>query len=292
MSDVHISVRDASLRFRLYRNPTPGLKETVMQTFRRKKTNGVTEFDALKNINLEVKSGDRLGIVGLNGAGKSTLLKTIVGIYPPQVGEIEVKGKITPMIELGTGFDHELSGRENIFLNGALLGRSYKMMKSLENAIIEFSELGEMIDLPIKYYSTGMHGRLAFSIGAIADPEILLMDEIFAAGDAQFVSKCMNRLHQMMDKSQILVLVSHDNNHILELCNRAIVMYKGQVVFEGSPQESIDYYMENIVIDATHPAQKTFQEEFVGAASAVAEVDGLIAPVTDLMTTVPAGAAV
>src|ERR1700733_1006136 len=247
MSDVHVIVEDASLRFRIYRNPSPNLKETVVQKMTRKNHNMVTEFDALKNINLELYSGDRLGIVGLNGAGKSTLLKMIVGIYPPHSGEIRVHGKITPMIELGTGFDHELSGRENIYLNGALLGRSYKQMRGLEAAIIEFSELGEMIDLPIKYYSTGMHGRLAFSIGAICDPEILLIDKIFAAGDAQFVQKCMDRLHHMMNKSQILVLVSHDNDHILKLCNRAIALKKGQIVKEGSPEEVIDYYMDNIV---------------------------------------------
>jgi ABC-type polysaccharide/polyol phosphate transport system ATPase subunit len=261
MSDVHVIVEDASLRFRIYRNPSPNLKETVVQKMTRKNHNMVTEFDALKNINLELYSGDRLGIVGLNGAGKSTLLKMIVGIYPPHSGEIRVHGKITPMIELGTGFDHELSGRENIYLNGALLGRSYKQMRGLEAAIIEFSELGEMIDLPIKYYSTGMHGRLAFSIGAICDPEILLMDEIFAAGDAQFVQKCLDRLHHMMNKSQILVLVSHDNDHILKLCNRAIALKKGQIVKEGSPEEVIDYYMDNIVHDADHPAPPKDEED-------------------------------
>lgn len=253
-NDVYVIVRDASLRFRLYRNPSPGLKETVVQRMSRKNHNTVTEFDALKNINLELRPGDRLGILGLNGAGKSTLLKMIVGIYPAQSGEILVRGKITPLIELGTGFDHELSGRENIYLNGALMGRSYKQMRALEKAIIEFSELGEMIDLPIKYYSTGMHGRLAFSIGAICDPEILLMDEIFAAGDAQFVQKCLDRLHEMMNQSQILVLVSHESKHIIELCNRAIVLFKGQIVKEGNPQEAVDYYMDNIVHDAAHPA--------------------------------------
>jgi ABC-type polysaccharide/polyol phosphate transport system ATPase subunit len=252
--DAHIIVKGASLRFRLYRNPSPGLKETVVQRVTRKNHNTVTEFDALKNINLELYPGDKLGIVGLNGAGKSTLLKMIVGIYPAAAGEIHVHGKVTPMIELGTGFDHELSGRENIYLNGALLGRSYKQMKSLESTIIEFSELGEMIDLPIKYYSSGMHARLAFSIGAICDPEILLMDEIFAAGDAQFVQKCLDRLEHMMNQCQIMVLVSHDNSHILSLCNRAIVLHKGEIVKEGTPQEAVDYYMDNIVYDAAHPA--------------------------------------
>jgi ABC-type polysaccharide/polyol phosphate transport system ATPase subunit len=239
---------DASLRFRIYRNPSPGLKETVVQQFsKRNKAQLVTEFDALKSINLSLRGGDRLGLIGLNGAGKSTLLKMIVGIYPPQCGEIHVQGKITPMIELGTGFDHELSGRENIYLNGALLGRSYKQMKQLEAEIIDFSELGEMIDLPIKYYSSGMHGRLAFSIGAIIDPEILLMDEIFAAGDAHFVQKATDRLMELFDNSQIVLLVSHDLEQIKTLCSRVMVLHKGAIVNDGDPKEMVDYYKNEIV---------------------------------------------
>lgn len=243
-----ITVKDASLRFRIYRNPSPGLKEAVVTQFsKRHQAQLVSEFDALKNINLSLRGGDRLGIVGLNGAGKSTLLKMIVGIYPPHAGEIHVQGKITPMIELGTGFDHELSGRENIYLNGALLGRSYKQMKELESEIISFSELGDMIDLPIKYYSSGMHSRLAFSIGAIIDPEILLMDEIFAAGDAHFIEKAMSRLMEIFDTSQIVVLVSHDIKQIEDLCNRVMVLHKGDIVNEGDPKEMVDYYLNEIV---------------------------------------------
>lgn len=251
-TDSHIIIQDASLRFRTYRNPTPNLKETVVDKLTKKNYNaGPTEFDALKNINLEIRPGDRLGILGLNGAGKSTLLKMIVGIYPPQAGQVSVRGKITPMIELGTGFDAELSGRENIYLNGTLIGRSYKQMKQLEEQIIEFSELGNKIDMPIKYYSSGMHARLAFSIGAIADPEILIMDEIFAAGDAQFVGKSLNRLHQMFDKAHILILVSHSEKHILNICNRAIVLNKGELVMQGSTVECVDHYMTEIVQDPT-----------------------------------------
>lgn len=245
---AEIIVKDASLRFRSYRNPSPGLKETVVQQFSKKNREQlVTEFDALKRINLSLRGGDRLGLVGLNGAGKSTLLKMLVGIYPPQTGHIYVQGKITPMIELGTGFDHELSGRENIYLNGALLGRSYRQMKQLEEEIIEFSELGDMIDLPIKYYSSGMHGRLAFSIGAIIDPEILLMDEIFAAGDAHFVQKAMARLMELFDNSQIVLLVSHDLIQIKELCSRVMVLHKGEIVNDGDPKEMVDYYNNEIV---------------------------------------------
>ncbi|HEY9755264.1 MAG TPA: ABC transporter ATP-binding protein [Oculatellaceae cyanobacterium] len=249
MNDSHIIVQNASLRFRSYRNPSPNLKETFVDKLTKKNYNSMQEFDALKNINLEIRPGDRLGICGLNGAGKSTLLKMIVGIYPPQAGHVSVRGKITPMIELGTGFDAELSGRENIYLNGTLIGRSYKQMKRLEEEIIEFSELGDKIDMPIKYYSSGMHARLAFSIGAIADPEILIMDEIFAAGDAQFVQKSLNRLHEMFDKAHILILVSHSEKHILNICNRAIVLNKGELVLEGSTVDCVDHYMTEIVKD-------------------------------------------
>ena len=231
---AEINIENASLRFRIYRNPSPGLKESVIRRFSRaKQAESVIEFDAVKNVNLCLR--------------KSTLLKMIVGIYPPQSGRITVQGKITPMIELGTGFDYELSGRENIYLNGALLGRSYKQMKQLENEIIDFSELAEMIDLPIKYYSSGMLGRLAFSIGAIVDPEILLLDEIFAAGDAHFVQKSINRLRQIFNTSQIVMLVSHDLEQIKDLCNKVIVLHKGSIINQGEPKQMIDYYMEHIV---------------------------------------------
>ena len=243
-----IEVNDVSLRFRIYRNPSPGLKETFIRTFSPSSgDSSAIEFDALKNVTFSLQGGDRLGIVGMNGAGKSTLLKMLVGIYPPQSGTIHVEGKITPMIELGTGFDHELSGRENIYLNGSLLGRSFKQMRGLEEAIIEFSELKEMIDMPIKYYSSGMLGRLAFSIGAIVDPEILLLDEIFAAGDAHFVQKAMNRLLELFSNSQIVIFVSHDLEQLKSLCNKALVMHKGKIVNQGNPDDMIDYYLEEIV---------------------------------------------
>jgi ABC-type polysaccharide/polyol phosphate transport system ATPase subunit len=264
---AEINITNASLRFRIYRNPSPGLKEAFVRHFTRKNTaETVAEFDALKDINLSLQGGDRLGVIGLNGAGKSTLLKMIVGIYPPQAGHIHVRGKITPMIELGTGFDHELSGRENIFLNGALLGRSYKQMKQLEQEIIDFSELGEMMDLPIKYYSSGMHGRLAFSIGAIVDPEILLMDEIFAAGDAHFVQKATARLMELFTTSQIVLLVSHDLPQVEELCNKVMVMHKGRIVNQGDPKEMIEYYMSEIV---AHEGNDGQHAPPVAAAAAV-----------------------
>lgn len=245
--DSFIQIDDATLRFRIYRNRTPALKESVIAALTKKSAaDPVLEFDALKNLNLRISGGERLGVIGLNGAGKSTLLKMIVGIYPPQKGSVHVKGKVTPLIELGTGFDHELSGRENIYLNGALLGRSFKQMRSLEAEIIDFSGLEDKIDMPIKYYSSGMLGRLAFSIGTIIEPEILLVDEVFSTGDAQFVNKAKDRMHHMITKSSIVVIVSHSMEHIIQFCNRVVVLHKGEVVASGDPQDMCDYYHLNI----------------------------------------------
>src|SRR5581483_7175546 len=190
-----IELCNVSLKFRIYRNPSPALKERVLDMVLRRGEEDYLEFFALKNINLRISQGERVGIIGLNGAGKSTLLKTIVGIYPPTLGSIRIRGKVVPLIEVGTGFDLEMTGRANIHLNGALLARSQDEMRLLESKIIEFSGLHEFIDMPIKYYSSGMVGRLAFSIGTMIDPEILLVDEIFASGDASFVGKAVKRMH-------------------------------------------------------------------------------------------------
>lgn len=242
-----IQATDISVRFRIYHNPIPSLKELVISILKNKDRDKSTEFLAINHVSLEIKSGDRLGIIGLNGAGKSTLLKTIAGIYTPHEGRIEVYGRITPLMELGAGFDPEQTGRDNIFLNGALLGFPPAEMKEKEQAILEFSELGEFIELPVKYYSSGMYGRLAFSIATIMEPEILLIDEVFATGDAHFVEKSAQRILQLVEQSQIVVIVSHNLEQIKKLCNRAIVMDKGVVLKDGSPQEMADYYTENII---------------------------------------------
>jgi ABC-type polysaccharide/polyol phosphate transport system ATPase subunit len=246
--NAKIILDDVSLKFRLYRNPTPTLKDSFINFFtRRHIAMPVSEFYALNHVNLEVNGGDRLGIIGLNGAGKSTLLKMIVGIYPPHQGRIEVHGSITPMIEIGTGFDVELSGRDNIYVNGAILGYSRQEMALREKLIIDFSELGDFIDLPVKYYSSGMYGRLAFSIATMVEPEILLVDEIFSAGDARFVAKGTGRMMDMFKSSQIVVFVSHNLEQVRTLCNRAIVLHKGELVSQGPVNEMIDFYLTNFV---------------------------------------------
>lgn len=246
---THISLDNVSLKFRLYRDPTPTLKDMVVNFFKRKRTihEAQNDFYALKHIDLNINEGTRLGVIGLNGAGKSTLLKMMVGIYPPTTGRIEVQGRVTPMIEIGTGFDVELSGRENIYVNGAILGYSRQEMKAREKDIIEFSELGEFIDLPVKVYSSGMYGRLAFSIATMIEPDILLVDEIFSAGDAHFVKKGTDRMLHLFKNSQIVVYVSHNADQIRQLCNEVIVLHHGEMVNRGEPNQMVDFYLKEIV---------------------------------------------
>jgi len=245
---ARISIQNASLRFQIFTNPTPTLKEAALNlVLRRPRVTHSRDFYALKDINLNFEGGQRVGIIGLNGAGKSTLLKMIVGIYAPQTGRIEVQGRVTPMIEIGTGFDVELTGRENIYVNGAILGFSPQEMARREKEIIDFSELEQFMDVPVKYYSSGMYGRLAFSIATMTNPEILLVDEIFSAGDAHFVEKGSRRMKEMMHSSQLVLYVSHSLQHITELCNHVVVLHHGQVVNQGDPNEMVAYYMNTIV---------------------------------------------
>jgi len=243
-----IQSENVSVKFRIYHNSAPSLKDAVVNRLMGKKNrDNFTEFFAIDHISLNINSGDRLGIIGLNGAGKSTLLKTLAGIYSPHQGRIVVSGRMTPLMELGAGFGPEQTGRENIFLNGALLGYSPGEMKAKEQAIVEFSELGEFLDLPVKYYSSGMYGRLAFSIATMTEPEILLIDEVFATGDAHFVEKSSQRILQLVEQSQIVIIVSHSLDQIKNLCNRVIVMDKGVIIKDGDPQEMLAYYAENII---------------------------------------------
>jgi ABC-type polysaccharide/polyol phosphate transport system ATPase subunit len=238
-----ISLENISVRFRIYHNPSPSLKDLFVNRLKKQgHHDDFSDFFALNNISLDIKPGDRLGLVGLNGAGKSTLLKTIAGIYPPHHGKLQVNGRITPLMELGAGFNPEQTGRQNIYLNGALLGYSPDEMLAKQEAIIEFSELQEFMDMPVKYYSSGMYGRLAFSIATMTDPEILLIDEVFATGDGHFVQKSSQRIEQMVAQTKIMVLVSHGLEQIRRLCNRVVLLERGQVINDGKPEEILAQY--------------------------------------------------
>lgn len=241
-----INIENLSVNFRLYHDRTPSLKNWFTSLFNR--TNQLTheDFYAINNINLEVKSGERIGIVGHNGAGKSTLLKAICRIYEPSRGRVIIDGSVAPLLEIGAGFHHEFSGRENIYLNGSILGYSLQELKNMESDIIEFAEIEKFIDMPVKYYSTGMYMRLAFAIATAVHPDILIIDEVFAGGDVSFINKAKARMFEMMDKANIMLMVSHDHELIRQLCNRVILLNKGVIVADGEPNYVIDRYLAGV----------------------------------------------
>ena len=199
------------------------------------------EFWALRNISFKLKRGETVGIIGLNGSGKSTILKLINGLFMPDLGNIRIKGKVGALIELGAGFHPMLTGRENIYLKGALLGKTKDEMDEISQNIIDFAELGEFIDSPIKSYSSGMHVRLGFSVSVHITPDILLMDEVLAVGDFKFRQKCMDRINEMRERTST-IFVSHSMPIVSLICDRVIVLNKGAVVFEGNTDDAIKYY--------------------------------------------------
>jgi len=242
-----ITVSDVSLDFRTYHNKTGSLKEAVIGLFKKNKHSlgEKKTFRALKNINLEINHGDRLGIVGHNGAGKSTLLKTLCRIYEPTSGSLRIEGRIAPLLEIGAGFNPELSGIENIYLNAAILGYNVKEIKEIEQDIIDFSGLEEFIEMPVKYYSTGMYMKLAFSIATAVKPDILILDELFAGGDAEFIEKAQSRMKSFINDSSIMVFVSHQTELLEDLCNRVIWIDHGTLKADGEPKEIIKKYLNN-----------------------------------------------
>lgn len=241
----NICVENLSLKFRVYHDQSPSLKSYVANFLNRTAPVSRSDFWAIENVSFEIKAGDRVGIVGHNGAGKSTLLKAICRIYEPSKGRITVSGRIAPMLEIGAGFHPEFTGRENIYLNGAILGYRKDQLAIIEPEVIAFSELENFIDTPVKYYSTGMYMRLAFSLATAMHPDILVLDEIFAGGDAAFLKKARDRMLELIDKANIMILVSHDHELIKSLCNRVIWLDHGKLLADGKPNEVVDRYLEN-----------------------------------------------
>ncbi len=240
---AEIEISSASLRFRKYGDRYPSIKQTILNTLLRRSYSSHSDFWLFQDINLKIEHGQRLGIIGPNGAGKSTLLKLICGIYHPTTGTIRVRGRIAPLIELGAGFNPELSGIENIYLNGALLGFGPKAMETKVRGILEFAGLWDFAETPVKYYSTGMTLRLAFSIATDIEPEILMVDEVFAGGDAEFVKKASNRMMELVGNSKITVLVSHNLDLIKKMCDRTIWLEKGKIIMDGDSAEVCNGYM-------------------------------------------------
>ena len=235
-----IRANDISMRYLMTYDRIQSIKEYIVQMLRGKIK--YEEFWALKNVSFEVERGEVVGIIGHNGAGKSTLLKVISGILKPTGGELEVHGNVVPMLELGSGVDHALTGRENIFLNGSILGYSEKYLKEKYEQIVEFSELGKFIDVPIRNYSSGMLMRLAFSIATVVQPEILIVDEILAVGDAAFQEKSKTRMLELMSGGTTVLFVSHSLEQIREMCDRVIWLEHGQIKAIGATKEICDAY--------------------------------------------------
>ena len=235
-----IEVSHISMGFKMDMNKVSSLKEWVV-TWLKGQSNYQT-FWALKDVSFEVNKGEVIGIIGRNWSGKSTLLKIISGLFRPSEGKISVKGRIVPMLELGSGFDPELTGRENVFLNGAILGYTEAFLKEQFDDILEFSELGDFIDMPLKTYSSGMMMRLAFSVATIVQPEILIVDEILAVGDEAFQRKSRAKMLELMGGGTTVLYVSHSLDQIRELCNRVVWLDHGKVVMQGEAAEVCDAY--------------------------------------------------
>ena len=239
---VSILVSDATVRYRMHAFGQPTLREYVNGLLHGRRRSGVRYFDALRDMNLEVREGEVVGVIGRNGAGKSTLLKAIAGVIRPMSGVIEVHGRIVPLLELGTGFAQNLTGRENIYLTGSLFGLSRREIASRIDDIIQFSELEDFIDVPIKSYSSGMVARLAFSLATDVDPDVLLIDEVFSVGDEFFQRKSMARMRRLFDESRTIMLVSHSLDLIRFQCTRVIWLEAGTIVRDGEPGAVIDAY--------------------------------------------------
>jgi lipopolysaccharide transport system ATP-binding protein len=231
MRDGQISAQDLGVAYRLYREKVSTLKEAVANRFRHLR--GAETFWALRHVSLEVAPGEALALVGHNGSGKSTLLKTVAGVLQPSEGALATQGRLSPMIELGAGFDSELSGRDNVFLNGALLGFTRKQMEAKFDRIVAFAELGDFIEMPIKNYSSGMYARLGFAIAQDAEPDILIVDEVLAVGDERFQEKCKARIQDFRTAGVTFLFVSHSFEAARELCPRAAVLHHGRLAFDG-----------------------------------------------------------
>lgn len=242
MAQPVIKVENVSVLFNLNKEKVDNLKEYFIKLVTRKLH--YNEFWALTDVSFSVNKSDRVGILGFNGAGKSTLLKVVSGVLKPTKGKVEVKGVIAPMLELGAGFDMNYSGRENIFLYGATMGYSRKYILERFNEIVEFSELGDFIDVPVKNYSSGMKARLGFAIASAVDPEVLILDEVLSVGDAKFKQKSEQKIISMFDKGVTVLFVSHNTDQVRRICNKAIILDKGRIVYQGEVNDVCDKYIE------------------------------------------------
>lgn len=242
----YIKLNQINLHYSSLAYRETSLKAHLFKMMGLRAKNNLPNVHALRAIDLEIKPGERVALIGHNGAGKSTLLKTIAGLYPISSGTRQVKGQIRSLFELSLGFESEATGRENIMYRGLLLGQTPKEMRRLAPEIIEFTDIGAFIDYPIKTYSAGMLVRLAFSISTTIPGDVLLLDEVIGAGDADFMAKSHKRIMQLIQHAEMMVLASHDFSSVRRLCNRAIVMNHGQMVFDGAVETAIACYQQSL----------------------------------------------
>lgn len=244
MSKYSVEVNHVSMLFNMSHEKVDSMKEYFIRLVTRRLN--YDEFWALKDVSFKVEKGDRVGIMGFNGAGKSTLLKVIAGVLKPTTGSVKVRGVIAPMLELSAGFDMNYTGKENIFLYGATMGFSRKFLEEKYDEIVEFSELGDFINAPMKNYSSGMRSRLGFAIATTVKPDVLILDEVLSVGDAAFKEKSEQRIMDLMEDGVTVLYVSHSTDRVKKLCNKAIILTKGQLVAAGDAASICDIYKEMI----------------------------------------------
>lgn len=286
-NQVAISVKNVSKSFRLPHEQHSGLKQALVNLAKRNKRRGYEIQQVLDDVSFDINKGDFFGIVGRNGSGKSTLLKLISEIYTPDSGEIQVNGSLTPFIELGVGFNPELTGRENIYMNGALLGFSNKQMNVMYDEIVEFAELERFMDQKLKNYSSGMQVRLAFSIAIRADTDILVLDEVLAVGDEAFQKKCNDFFVKIKnDKSKTVVLVTHSMDSVRRYCNKAVMIRDGKVIVSGSPDDVANQYTEdNFKVSSSESAAKKDNDRKAGLSGLVPRFDLTLVSDKNIITT-------
>lgn len=260
--EVAISVKNLHKTFKLPHEQHSGIKQLLVGVFNQKRKKGYELQHVLKGLDFDIEQGDFFGIVGRNGSGKSTLLKTLAGIYSPEKGAVRINGTLVPFIELGVGFNPELTGRENVFLNGALLGFSRDEMSAMYDDIIQFAELEKFMDQKLKNYSSGMQVRLAFSIAIRADADILLLDEVLAVGDEAFQRKCFDYFMELKRKKKTVILVTHDMGAVKKFCNKAMMIHKGEVIISGSPEDvANEYNLKNLTaLTSTRKEEEEFKK--------------------------------
>ena len=244
MSKTAIEVDNVSMKFNLSREKVDSLKDYIFKTIKREIQ--YNEFWALKNVSFSVEKGDRVGILGLNGAGQSTLLKVISGVFKPTEGHVDKHGKMVPLLELGAGFDPQYTGKEHIYLYGAMLGYTKKFIDSKYDEIVEFSELQKFMDVPVKNYSSGMKSRLGFSIATVVEPKILILDEVLSVGDAKFRKKSEKKIMSMFDSGVTVLFVSHSLEQVQRLCNKAMILEKGKLIAYGDIDPISEQYSKMI----------------------------------------------